>query len=107
MRGKAGNLLVFLIFSIVLFAPVQAVADENSTLLIAFYASGGSLEQEMGLITNDFAQVVRGAENLSERVTIFAAYGGADKPGWMGMTIASLDELKEDIPPGELRNSNV
>ncbi|WP_373840183.1 clostripain-related cysteine peptidase [Methanospirillum sp.] len=107
MRGKAGNLLVFLIFSIVLFAPVQAVADENSTLLIAFYASGGSLEQEMGLITNDFAQVVRGAENLSERVTIFAAYGGADKPGWKGMTIASLDELKEDLSDGELGNSNV
>lgn len=36
----------------------------------------------MGLITDDFTQVVKGAENLSERITILAAYGGADKPGW-------------------------
>ena len=61
----------------------------------------------MGLITDDFAQVVRGAENLSERVTILAAYGGANKPGWNGMTIATLDELRKDLADGELGNSNV
>lgn len=104
--GRTDISLVCLIILIVSIISIPAVADENSTILIALYASGGTLEQEMGLITDDFAQVVKGAENLSERITILAAYGGADKPGWKGMTIASLDDLKADLADGELGNSN-
>ena len=105
--GKNGFSRLFLVFLIISLISAHAPADENSALLIAFYASGGTLEQEMGLITDDFAQVVRGAENLSERVTILATYGGANKPGWNGMTIATLDELRKDLADGELGNSNV
>jgi hypothetical protein len=98
--------LICLFFFIISAICISAAADENSTLLIALYASGGTLEQEMGLITDDFTQVVKGAENLSERITILAAYGGTDKPGWRGMTIAGLDDLKADLADGELGNSN-
>ncbi|MCA1917377.1 hypothetical protein, partial [Methanospirillum hungatei] len=103
--GKNIFLICLIFFILSIFIP--AAADENSTLLIALYASGGTLEQELGLITDDLAQVVLGAEDLSERITILAAYGGADKPGWRGMTIAGLDDLKADLADGELGNSNL
>ena len=94
---------LFFLFSFVAF---PSAADQNSTILIALYASGGTLEQELGLITDDFKQVVKGAENLSETIDILAAYGGADKPGWHGMTIANLTDLRIDLEDGELGNTS-
>jgi len=105
MRENTFFLLSLVILACIVILP--AAGDENSTLLIALYASGGTLEQELGLITDDFTQIVQGAENLSDRVTILAAYGGADKPGWKGMSIADLGTLRADLADGELGNDNL
>ncbi|MDD1723883.1 MAG: clostripain-related cysteine peptidase, partial [Methanospirillum sp.] len=49
---------------------------------------------------------VKGAGNSTpERLQVIAAYGGADKPGWHGMTIADLDDLRGDLKDGTLGNN--
>lgn len=83
-------------------------ADANGTLLVAIYASGGTLEQESGLITSDVLQMVNGLDNgtaiSTDNCTVVLAYGGADKPGWYGMTIADLGDLRKDLSDEVLGN---
>ena len=82
-------------------------ADTNGTLLIAVYASGGSFESNSGLITGDFLQITEGAaKHPADNITVVAAYGGSDKPGWDGMTIADRDDLTEDLDDTILGNDN-
>lgn len=107
MTGKTAciqekvSLLVIFTLVLLLFSPVTA--DQNGTVLIAVYASGNTLEQEYDLITDDISQIVKGAGNVTaDRLQVIAAYGGADKPGWHGMTIADLDDLKEDLKDGSI-----
>ena len=105
-KNKRMYFLLSVILSAALLCHFPAMADENQTLCIALYVSGGTLEQEYGLMTDDLMQVVHGAKNLSERVTICTAWGGADKPGWRGMTIAGREELAQDLADGTLGDSN-
>ncbi|NLV26497.1 MAG: hypothetical protein GXY48_04945 [Methanomicrobiales archaeon] len=106
--GKREKISLIFFFILVLCHGITCpiFADTSGTLLIAVYASGGTLE-ESGLITRDLFQIVKGAENcFSDNCTIIAAYGGADKPGWHGMTIADLDDLKADLSNRILGDDN-
>ncbi|MDD1724753.1 MAG: hypothetical protein LUQ07_06470, partial [Methanospirillum sp.] len=51
--------LACIVTVLLLFSPVTA--DQNGTVLIALYASGNTLEQVYGLITDDISQTVKGA----------------------------------------------
>lgn len=65
------------------------------------------MEQESGLITNDFIQIIKGAENkTSDNCTVVFAYGGTEKPGWSGMTIADLDTIRADLEDEVLGDDN-
>jgi hypothetical protein len=81
-------------------------AEENGTVLVCIYASGNTLEKDYGWVTSDFSQMVKGAGNVTPgTLEILAAYGGADKPGWNGVTIANLSLLKKDLTDGILGNN--
>lgn len=75
-----------------LIHPVSA--ENNESLLIALYASGNTLEQDSGWVSADFKQIIAGAGDVSpDQLNIIAGYGGADKPGWRGLTITDLSNL--------------
>ena len=78
---------------------------QTGKVLIAVYAAGGSLETDYGLITEDIRQMVTGAGNTTpDTLEILAAYGGSNKPGWRGMTIANRSGLTHDLVDGNLGN---
>lgn len=84
------TLLIF--FSLVLTMPVSG--EKNESLLIAMYASGNTLEQEYGWITADFKEIIAGAGDVSpDQLNVIIGFGGADKPGWHGLTITDLHTL--------------
>ena len=104
---RATLVCCFFILIVIFLTVSPGCADTKNSTLIAFYASGGTLEQEEGLITDDFQQIINGTRgNISDQIRIVAAYGGVDKPGWDGMTIADLSDLRLDLADGELGNNN-
>jgi len=97
---------LILVILFVSFMGTTCVAEENGTLLIGIYASGNTLEKDYGLVTRDFIQVVSGAGNVSPKtLEVLAAYGGANKTGWDGVTIANLSLLRKDLDDGILGNN--
>jgi hypothetical protein len=73
--------------------------------LVAVYASGGSLETDYGLITDDIRQMAVGAGNTTpDNLEVLVAFGGSKKPGWEGMTIANISSLTADLADGTFGN---
>lgn len=104
--GKNNHLFPSRIFSLfflcvlLVIAPVCADYHQGK-ILVAVYASGGTLESEYGLITEDLHQMVVGTNNTSpENLDLIVAYGGANKTGWKGMTIANRSQIAEDLTDG-------
>jgi hypothetical protein len=100
----------FLYFISIFFLICSAAGADTQIsegkLLIMVYASGGSLETEYGLITDDIRQIVVGGGNITPDILeIVVAYGGSKKPGWQGMTIANLSTLSTDLKDGNLNGS--
>ncbi len=80
---------------------------QEGTVLVLVYASGGDLEADYGLITEDIGQILSGSEGSSpDTVEVVVAYGGSARPGWNGMKIANLSLLRQDLADGELGNQS-
>lgn len=47
--------------------------------------------------TKDIKEMISGWENGSEDLEVLVAYGGSQKKGWEGMTVATLEDLKDDL----------
>ena len=84
---------------------VPDTQEKEGKILIAVYTSGGSLETDYGLITDDIRQMVKGIGNTTpDTLEVVVAYGGSEKPGWDGMRVANLSLLASDLADGEIGN---
>lgn len=98
----AGDWYVAVILVCLLLVPGAGADDiRHGKVLIAVYASGGTLETDYGLITDDLMQMVSGSEGISpETLEVLVAYGGSAKPGWEGMKIADIRGISDVLAEG-------
>lgn len=96
------------IFAVLLSAFLVVAATEtpmsgNGTTshtksLVMVYMVGSDLESEDGAGTENIKQMIEGiGDIIPGDLEIVVAYGGANKTGWKGMTIASYNQLKKDL----------
>ena len=88
------------------------VANETGTesgklrvsTLIVIYMVGSDLESENGYASRDIFEILEGAPQNPEDIEVLLAYGGAAAEGWKGMTIADLEDLRQDATDGVMGN---
>lgn len=81
---------------------------DQAQALIAVYLIGSDLETDDNSATDAITEFIDGYKETSpEDLTILVAYGGSKKPGWEGMTIETLPQLKDDQKDGEVGNDQV
>ncbi len=96
---------VSVVVLLILLTSASVAGVQAGKVLVAVYAAGGSLETDYGLITEDIKQMVAGAANTTpQTLELLVAYGGSDRPGWQGMTIANRTGLALDLADGKLGN---
>ncbi|AKB23899.1 hypothetical protein MSMTP_0430 [Methanosarcina sp. MTP4] len=66
------------------------------TTLVAIYMVGSDLESESGYASRDILEILEGLPTNPEDMEVVLAYGGAAAEGWKGMTIADLEDLRQD-----------
>lgn len=83
-------------------------APGNGRKLWAIYVIGSDLESGSGFATGNFAQLVVGWQALASRdqIDIIVAFGGADKDGWRGVKLATMDQLVADGADGIYGNGS-
>ena len=106
---------------ILTITPVTALESDGSNqsvshvpALVLVYMVGSDLESGTGhpeggeTGTADLMNMIDGYGNTSpDALQILVAYGGAAKPGWEGMTIASITDLKTDAANGIIGDENL
>lgn len=109
-------LLPALLLISLLFIPAISHADQPKTIL-AIYMIGSDLEYDPNLTdadnaaiklgaTKDIKEMVSGWGDGSSDLGVIAGYGGSQKTGWEGLTVATIDDLKNDLEDGVIGNSN-
>lgn len=122
-RGGLGSLSSWLLpvlcfLLIVCCAPVFAEAAGTETAhaksLVLMYIVGSDLESGEGHAggggdgTTDIMSIIDGYGNTSpEDLNIIVGYGGSKQPGWEGMTIATIADLKKDAADGIIGNEGI
>lgn len=111
MSNKADIIIVILLLIILLFNfPVFAEKNEfekysNGTVL-AIYMIGSNLEYDPqlpnagGAASRDISEIVSGYGNGAQGLDVLIAYGGSRKPGWQGISVATPEQLREDLSDG-------
>lgn len=110
--GRCGVVAMILLFSLLISV---AIADEASPVadnttgqvkaLVALYMIGSDLETEENDITDGIQEIIQGYGDANpDDLEIIVSYGGSKKPGWEGMTIASSQQLKQDLQDGIIGN---
>ncbi len=90
---------------IIVLLAMPCVCEPQGELFIAVYAAGNTLESSYGLISDDISSMISGINSsFNSSLELVVAYGGADKTGWKGITVASSEDLKEDLSDGVLGN---
>ncbi|WP_440956771.1 clostripain-related cysteine peptidase [Methanosarcina sp. Mfa9] len=74
------------------------------TTLVAIYMVGSDLESESGYASQDILEILEGLPTNPEDMEVVLAYGGATAEGWKGMTIADLEDLRQDAGDGVMGN---
>ncbi len=64
--------------------------------LVAVYMVGSDLESESGYASLDILEILEGTPINQTDMEVVLAYGGAAAEGWKGMTIADLEDLRQD-----------
>ena len=97
-HGK--TLIVGLILASMFLSSI-ALGEESSKAsknLVLVYMVGSDLESEGGAASQNLLQMVNATENRApEDLQVIVAYGGANKPGWEGLRIATIEDIKEDF----------
>jgi hypothetical protein len=105
--------LVFICFSLSVMAEENSTVKEHSKALVLIYMVGSDLESGIGHDsgndgTNDLLNMIGGYGNTTpEDLNIIVGYGGSKAPGWDGLTIATVDELKKDAADGVIGNEEI
>lgn len=103
-----------------LFLPISVAANaEETTLpegdetvntkaLVALYIIGSDLETNDNDATEGIQDILSGYEKAgSADPVIIIAYGGSKKPGWEGMTFATIEQLKQDLKDETIGNEDL
>jgi len=97
-----GLILAGMLLSGIALGEESSKASKN---LVLVYMVGSDLESEGGAATQNLLQMVNATENrASEDLQVIVAYGGANKPGWEGLRIATIEDIKEDSADEEIGN---
>lgn len=107
--------ILFIILFLLCFASPVHATDPPSTIL-AVYMIGSDLEYDPQLTpeenaqikesaTKDIREMVLGWGDGSDNLEVIIAYGGSQKEGWEGMTVATLDNLKKDLDNDNIGDS--
>lgn len=113
LRPSLILLLVCACIGIPVIGEEQAGNTSDSTAFIMMYMVGSDLESGAGHEsggdgTTDIMKMLDGyGEADAEDLNIIIAYGGAAIDGWNGMTIATIDELKQDAADGIIGNEEI
>ncbi len=99
------SFLFITIPSTTLAAPFPHTTDSSS--LVALYMVGSTLEMYGGQGTIDIHEIFKGLGEPEGEIDVIVAYGGTKKPGWSGMTIATLPDLKEDNKNGIIGDEGI
>ena len=89
------------------YTPPPLVDGGNQRKLLAIYMVGSDMESSwMQAATVDLLELLEGYRQLPrpEHVEVIVAFGGADKDGWRGMTIANMAQLLADARDGQFGN---
>jgi len=74
---------------------------------VLLYLVGSDLETNDATGTEDLKEIAASYENPDpSQLDIVVAFGGADKAGWQGMRVATIDQLKEDAKTGQFGSGN-
>jgi hypothetical protein len=76
----------------------------RGSTLVAVYMVGSDLESESGYASLDILEILEGAPINQTDMEVVLAYGGAAAEGWKGMTIADLEDLRQDAADGVVGN---
>lgn len=100
-------LLIWFLLALFLIPPgLTETPVEKGEVLVACYIVGSDLESDHHLATREISEMVSGMP-ASPVVDLVLAYGGSDKPGWEGMTIAGYHDLAVDIRDGMIGNNDL
>lgn len=110
------NSLLWLLLLFLLLPSISLAADQPKTVL-AVYMIGSDLEYDPNLTdadnaalklgaTKDITEMVSGWCDGSSDLGIIVGYGGSQKKGWDGLTVATIDDLKHDLEDGIIGNSD-
>lgn len=85
----------------------QRVVDGSQKKLLAIYMVGSDLENSWNqAATLDLKELLQGYKKLVRpNVEVVVAFGGANKDGWRGMTIATVQQLLADAEDGQFGNA--
>jgi hypothetical protein len=75
----------------------------NNGTVLAVYVIGSDLEYNRdlpyagGAASNDITEIITGYGSGAPGLDVLIAYGGSLKPGWKGITIATPEQVKDDL----------
>lgn len=109
--SRAGWMIVlFAVIVLMTFAPWGVAAAEQTNhakTQVLLYLVGSDLETNDATGTEDLREIAASYENPDpSQLDVVVAFGGADKAGWQGMRVATIDQLKEDAKTGQFGNGN-
>ena len=91
-------------------SPLQKTAAPHSNVkkLLAIYMVGSDLENSWNqAATLDLKELLQGYKALGNSdLQVVVAFGGANKDGWRGMTIATIEQLLADAEDGQFGNGS-
>lgn len=101
---RSGLILLFCLLFLLL--PGSASGDSTSPdIVVACYMVGSTMESGYGSATDDLIEMIAGYEGASPgSFDLVVAYGGSDKEGWKGMTIATIEDLITDMQDNVIGN---
>jgi hypothetical protein len=102
----AGFILIIMLAAtgFVGIAAADTSANHAKTQVL-LYIVGSDLESGSGTATQDMQQIADSYANVDiNNLDIIVAFGGANKDGWRGMKIATIEQLKNDAKDGKFGN---
>ena len=111
-RKRAGRMVVlFMIVIMMSTALIGSAAAETSSnhakTQVLLYLVGSDLETKSGDATADLNEIVEAYGTTDPKdLDVIVAFGGADKDGWKGMKIATIEQLKTDAKTKKYGNGD-
>ncbi len=99
--------IITMTFSCIVGSAVVENSSDHSNTQVLIYLVGSDLESKSGDATADIIEASDSYGNTNSKVLdVLIAFGGANKQGWEGMKIATMEEINRDLQDGTIGNGN-